>query len=285
MKTIYLLSTIISLLIIGKVNAQGFDEQMLKTTVLIEKIENNKFINHGTGFIMYNYNNPSELIVVSCAHLFINKKVISVRVTPDPSFIQYLEKQNIKGVVIDNVFVVDNFVRFVVILDTNNFRKHPTLDIAAFKFSIPVISHEVDSIETYINFTQLAGIPKSMIKYRNEIKLGGESCFIGFPYGLGSTELVEPVVRLGSVAWLPKNLDFYLLDDFSYGGNSGSPIFQNSKLIGMVIGHQGITIKNILNQPDTSKLRFEVNDIDLNLGLAKCLYVDDIMKVVNEISN
>jgi hypothetical protein len=36
----------------------------------------------------------------------------------------------------------------------------------------------------------------------------------------------------------------------------------------MIIGHQSIKIENILNQPKSDELKFEVTDIDLNIGLA-----------------
>jgi len=96
---------------------------------------------------------------------------------------------------------------------------------------------------------------------------------------------------------LPKEHDFFLLDALSYGGNSGSPIFQkviigskpgkldwsDAKLIGMIVGHQSLKIENILNQPNPNELKFEVTDIDLNIGLARCVYSDDIVYTVTEL--
>ena len=56
----------------------------------------------------------------------------------------------------------------------------------------------------------------------------------------------------------------------------------------MIIGHQSIILENILNQPNLEELKFEKTDIELNIGLARCVYIDDIIFTINkliEISN
>jgi len=51
----------------------------------------------------------------------------------------------------------------------------------------------------------------------------------------------------------------------------------------MVVGHQSIKIDNVLNQPNPMELKFEKTDLDLNVGLARCAYVDDIMYTVEQL--
>jgi hypothetical protein len=276
---------------------QWLDPQTLKSTVLLEKVQGTNFITHGTGILMYNYDNPTELIVVTCAHLLKNKNQISVRVKPDSSFIKLLKETGQKHLLVENALVINNTVRFIADISGQKSFIHPQLDIAAFRLKIPPVFHITDSSRTQIDMSKLLGIPKSGVAYRKELSLGDEVYFVGFPLGYGATEFVEPIVRSGSVAWLPIKDNVFLLDAFSYGGNSGSPIFRkrivgtkpgeiswsSSKLIGMVVGHQSIQLNNILNQPNPDELKFEVTDIDLNIGLARCVYIDDIMYSINQL--
>jgi hypothetical protein len=278
--------------------SQWLDPQLLKSTVLLEKIQNNSFVPHGTGILMYNYNNPSELIVVTCAHLIRDKKQISVRVKPDSNFIKVLSQTGQKQLVINNAIVIGNTLRFLASLESDNCFIHPTLDIAAFRLIIPPAIFVTDTSRTRIEMSKLLGIPKSGLEFRKDLLLGDEVYFIGFPLGYGATNLVEPIVRSGSIAWLPEEENIFLLDAFSFGGNSGSPIFRKriigskvgelswsgSTLIGMIIGHQSIQIENILNQPNQNELKFEITDIDLNIGLSSCVYIDDIIETINMLS-
>jgi hypothetical protein len=293
-----LLKIVIGLLAIhlySKSNAQWLEPQTLQTTVLIEKIEKNSFIPHGTGILMYNYDKPYEYIVVTCAHLISNKKQLSVRVKPDSSFIALLKETGQKRLVIENAIVINNTVRFIVELGEKEKFIHPDLEIAAFRLRIPAVFYYTDTSQTQIDMTKLLCIPKSGVDYRKDLSLGDEIYFVGFPLGYGATDFVEPIVRSGSIAWLPVDEKLFLLDAFSYGGNSGSPIFRksivgsergvlswsNAKLVGMVVGHQSIKLENILNQPNPNELKFEKTDIDLNIGLARCVYVDDIMTTID----
>ena len=152
------------------------------------------------------------------------------------------------------------------------------LDIGVFSINNPNKAFENDSIE--IKVAELKGIPKSRISYKDKIPLGLDVYFTGFPFSIGteyglsltglySDEIPNPLVRKGSIAWKSDNNNEFLLDAFSYGGNSGSPIFTLSDiqnrtyLIGMVIGH----------------LPSEQSD---NIGLARCIWIDDIMKLVEK---
>lgn len=251
--------------------SQWFNPETLQTTVLLEKIENNRFITHGTGILLFNYDNPREFIVVTCAHLLKDKSQISVRVKPDSTFLNVLKGTGQRQVMIENAIVINNTVRFIAQLGLKDKFIDSDLDIAAFRLKIPAAFHVTDSTYNQIDMTKLKGIPKSGISLKKELTLGDEVFFIGFPLGYGATEFVEPIIRSGSIAWLPLNENIFLLDALSYGGNSGSPIFRKmiigvkpgtlewspSKLVGMVVGHQSIKLENMLNQPNPSELKFE----------------------------
>jgi len=293
MKKIFVVSLIfINLNLV--VLAEWFDDQALRSTVLLEKIEQNKFTPFGTGIYIYNYESRTKLIVVTCAHLIKGKSRISVRVNADSSIINHLMLNKKQGMTYRNAIIKDNTVRLIVELK-DNYYINPKLDIAAFYFRIPALYNDIGE---EIRLTEPAGVPKSSFKYRNELSLGDEVYFVGFPLGYGSLRVVEPIIRSGSIAWLPSDFDFFLLDAFSYGGNSGSPVFQKciigarpgdlswskTKLLEMVVGHQSVQLKNILNQPDPKKLKFETTDIDLNIGLARCVYIDDIEFVIKKLN-
>ena len=296
MKELSRLLIILSVLLHTNIsNGQWLEKQSLNTTVLLEKIDKNGFSPYGTGFLVYNYDNTEEQIVITCAHLIRGKKTISLRVNPDSSFINRLSAQARKGVLFKNVLIEENSIRFIIDLTKTPVYIHPELDIAAFNIVVPILAIEPNS--SPIKPVNFLFVPQSMIKKRADLSLGDEVYFIGFPLGYGTFKYVEPIVRSGSIAWLPKDENIFLIDAFSYGGNSGSPIFQKrivdsqhgdltlaaSKLVGMIVGHQSIKLENMLNQPNPDELKFEAKDVDLNIGLARCVYTDDINYVIEKL--
>jgi hypothetical protein len=284
--------------LISMLNAQWLNNETLKTTVLLEKFDGKDLIPHGTGFLFYNYNKTTDIIVVTCAHLIQNKEVLSVRLNPDSTLIKILSEAQKKGTIIQNALIEQNSIRFFVDLSKSPSFIHPTLDVAAFAFKMPLIIDKSDTLFKPLKLADISFIPKSIIKKRADLSLGDEVYFIGFPLGYGSLNNVEPIVRSGSIAWLPSDDNIYMLDAFSYGGNSGSPVFQKNllgskpgelkwsgtELVGMIVGHQSIKIENILNQPKKDELKFEITDIDINIGLARCIYTDDIIFVIDKLN-
>jgi len=186
---------------------QWLDKQNLQATVLIEKIDSNhNFIPHGTGFLIYNYDKKSsELIVVTCAHLLKGKSEICVRVNPDTSIVGKLSFGKYQGALINNALITNNSIRFIVDLKKIPTFFHPQKDIAAFYFSVPAIYQQKDSITRLLKLVDILSIPKSGIRFKKDLSLGDEAYFIGFPLGYGAAQFVEPIIRSGSIAWLPVN--------------------------------------------------------------------------------
>ncbi len=299
-KTIFL--TLIAL--IQCTYAQWFDPQTIQTTVLIEKmVEKNKLSPHGTGFLLYNYHNPKEYAVITCAHLIKGRKEIFVRMNIDSSILSNFKKEKVAAIFAGNKSWMIRENNLILKIQLN--RAPPTfvidtlLDIGAFLINIPIAAIVEDSAKIAMKVASKLGIPKSQITYRKELKLGDEVYFIGFPFNLGADNTISPIVRSGSIAWLPLNHSFFLLDALSYGGNSGSPIFSKvlfgtkvghmewdpPKLVGMITGHHGMKIENVLTQPDTTLLKFEKGSVETNFGLATCVYMDDILQLVNKLTN
>lgn len=257
-----------------------FNEELRTCIILLEKEENGILLPHGTGFIIYNYKNTDEEIVVTCEHVLRNKSII-VKIPVSDKAKERLKSGNYKSVEwFGKVWLFDGYnLRTNVDLVKNvNFYKHDSLDIAAFKINFPgKIMENKDTLD----FSIVTSIPKSMFKKKNQITLGTEIYFLGFPfaigtqYGLGfsgkySDKINNPLIRTGILAWKAEEEKEFLLDAFSFTGNSGSPIFTksgvfegNNYLIGMTIGHLGQDERN-------------------NIGLARCLWIDDIITVIDK---
>jgi hypothetical protein len=283
--------------------SQWLDKQSLKNVVLIETKVDNVYKPFGTGFLFWNYNQPEYAIVVTCAHL-LNKKELYITLNADSILLNYVQKSLPKINTVQSEkhlwFIDKNKLRCRIQLSQYSKAIHPSLDIGAFLLDIPRGEQKDDSGRVILKFSDVKTVSRSFIKSRKDISLGDEVYFVGFPFGIGSlSDQIEPLVRSGSVAWMSNTSDEFLLDSFSFGGNSGSPIYlksilgskpgklewDQSFLIGIIIGHHSISLDNILTQPNPNELKFEKGSVDLNIGLARCLWADDILKVVDMTKN
>lgn len=300
MKYKLFLVTLFILLFAKFLFAQWADPQSLQATVLIEKESGQP---HGTGFLLYDYKNSGSYIVVTCSHLIGTHKRFLVRVSADTTIINYLKSRNIPAILLKNVKSVVERESVTIIVDlygtdgSKLFVQDTTLDIAAFYLRNFDVTIKIDSVTNTYKATNMLGIPMSQYAYRKDLSLGDEVYFVGFPFGIGTANLIEPLIRSGSIAWMSKNTKEFLLDAFSFGGNSGSPIFQKiilgakpgslewkpPKLVGMITSHHGLTLDNVLTQPNPNELNYEKNSVHLNFGLARCVYLDDILNVVNKL--
>lgn len=279
--------------------AQWFDSQTLNATVLLEKDNENSIESHGTGFILYNYDNPDFPIIVTAGHLLLRSSIY-VSLNADTSFVRFAHRNNLTHFEQGKIkwSLSGNRIRILVELSKSpnqNFVIHPTLDIGAFMTWIPpsLINSSGDIIVEKV--TDVLKIPKSSIRSKREVSLGDEIYFVGFPFGIGSAGKIEPLIRSGSIAWLPSDSPEFLLDAVSYGGNSGSPVFtkrltepsrlvrDQTYLIGMVVGHLEQSYNDILKLPDPGQKKVQPVDIKYNIGLAQCVGIDDILKVVEEV--
>lgn len=261
-----------------------FSDASLQATVLLEKKVGDRFIAKGTGIMIMEYSSDNG-IIVSCEHVLRGDSIYVVIPTTE-EFKEFIladyglhtlqnkfEQNNIlwnKG---------DGFIRLKVGLHEGiNFQKQPDgLDIAGFKFKA-ISSVWLPLIEKEIKIHNLLFIPRSFIQKEKDYKLGDDCYFVGFPFGLGTSSSPVPLfksqspkhlVRRATIAWVSEEHNEFLIDGFSYGGNSGGPLLKvgggeglpDFYLIGMVIGH------------------FSDGD-GLNTGLARVLKSDQILEVV-----
>lgn len=259
---------------------QWFDEELVGSIVLLEKEVNRKFIPHGTGFLIYNYETPSNPILVTCAHV-LKRSEIYVTVTADSELIRYAKAKNINEFFInESTWILHgNQLKLKVNLKKDiSYVTHKSIDIAALPIGLATRYGE-------LGLSKTKTIPKHRIqKSETNSLLGDEVYFVGFPFGIGTEDILQPLVRSGSIAWLSKESSIFLLDAFSNPGNSGSPVFTKkslskpeSYLIGMVIGHIPEPIELPVGKGGCAKSK---TFIQQNIGLARCVWVNDIMTVV-----
>lgn len=273
----------------GWVDAQGqpigwFDNQSIYNTVLLEKIQrdssfipqrdsifilriDSSFIPHGTGFLIYNYENEARPTLVTCKHLLKGSEIYVV-VTADSELISCMKEKRKRFIPIGNStwMLQGNVLRLRVNLqEGHTYVTHPdtSLDIAAIPIGLGARGET--KLLGAIKLTKTIMFSKSGIGERSKSNLGEDVYFVGFPFGIGSKGILCPLVRSGAIAWLSTEGKEFLLDAFSYPGNSGSPVYLKNIpvypcLIGMVIGHLGPHYENF--------------------GLARCVWVDDILTVV-----
>jgi hypothetical protein len=306
MKQIVRLVLILTFLSINESNAQWFDEIALKSSVHIEICKDDTFKSLGTGFLLAWSDDVTRAVLVTCAHIVKNKSEIFVTVNVDRQFLNWAVKNNMKHVTIrdsidqgvikdEKTWDIDaNYIRTKLILQNEVMVIHKDLDIAVVYLDLPNIKMQVNEqdsiIRTIINkpiYQSLKGITVFQKSYilpdnilsKDQVMLGDNIFFVGFPFGLGTTPILQPVVRSGIVAWKSEYHSNFLLDALSFGGNSGSAVFsqksnsKDAKLIGMVTGH----IDTVINK--TGEKSF------INAGLVTCVWIDDIGKTVDELGN
>jgi hypothetical protein len=271
------ISLVLEITLVFICNALGqpihwFDDLSIRNTVLLEKLEKGEFKPHGTGFLNYNYKNETRPIIVTCAHLLKGSEIY-VKVPADSELILCMKGDNDSITMGESTWKLqNNNLRLRVKLTKNRtYVTHPdtSLDIAAFPIGLWT---SADTKKGHLKFTKTTMMSKSYTRTRSDIFLGDEVYFVGFPFGIGTQGTLTPLVRSGSIAWLSNESKIFLLDAFSYPGNSGSAIYTKMKLqdsysclVGMILGHLGTDSEN--------------------WGLARCVWFDDILPIVQRAEN
>lgn len=276
--------------------ATWYNDETSKATVLIEKQIGDSFYVHGAGVLLYNYNNIAKPIVITNHHI-VKRPEICVSITADTSLVNLMNKYKVKELFFNKTKWLLRGTRLYCTIKTGYPNKpmyfiHPdtTIDLAAFPIDI-ASSFELEN--GFIAKVNYLGVPKSGIRIKDSVSIGDEVYFLGFPISYGSTEKITPIVRSGSVACFNPNGKEFILDAFSFGGNSGGPIFtksiinkpgnltwDSSQLIGLVYGHHGIS--ELLLKPLADSIPITISLTELqNMGLVRCIWANDILIVYN----
>jgi S1-C subfamily serine protease len=256
-----------------------------KTVVLIEKFYQRDGRTgtepHGTGFFLNDDNVPYNSYLVTNAHLLINKDSVSI----------LYNKADEKGIARKTLVLVESKS------GARMWKKHPQEDIA-----IVPIKGLIGSDARAWNFSRILS--------SESLFIGEEVYFFGFPLGLKSIigKGSRPVLRKGIVSFKAQeptpigdevlSVNQYLIDGFSFGGNSGSPVVtpanmprKRARLVGIIFDHvrdfqlfivandtlyaefKGDTLK-IVPHPDTLL-------VDINTGLAMVIPAEKIKETLN----
>jgi hypothetical protein len=288
MKKIFLLVVFITFIVLN-INSQvpsHLPEIVIRSVVLLEKKVDSLFVPHGTGFLILSYDKDKPVIVVTNEHILRNK-YIYITVPADSGLIKYMNIKNYGSIEVNGEEweFTGNALRLKYeLIQDSTFVSDKELDIAAFKIKMANSIFVNDSTE--LKLSKISCLGRTAIKYKKDIPLGTETFFIGFPFAIGtslgwcyngnatklfSANIPSPLIRRGIVAWKSAEYDTFLLDAFSYNGNSGSPIFatlsdfpNQTCLIGIVAGH----------------LPSENSD---NVGLARCIWSDKIIELIKKL--
>lgn len=272
-----------------------FNQETISATVLLEKKVGPDFFAKGTGFLLYNYESSDMITLVTCAHILAGSETY-MTVEADPFLNELLGK--VKNQKIGPWTYHEGTMRIPI--DRTKVAFDKDKDIAACRIPTLVEAIFGDNQTKIIKIITVKGIPKSVISRKSEIRLGKDIYFLGFPFAIGTksgyslqlsnnvieksldftSDISNPVLRHGIVSWKSDFESEFLVDAFSYGGNSGSPVFTKGysseapMLVGMVLGHLGESIDNS---------RTNINEIVVqgNSGLARCIWIDDILQVVD----
>lgn len=223
-----------------------FFNQFKSAVVLIEKYESlgpgsYRIAPLGTGF--WTRVESNKAVLVTNKHVLAGRAQVVLRSTPKSGFTSAL-------LLID---LVDKTGKPLWVGHPD-----PLVDVAAVQPSNHV---RLNGIEPNI-----ISVQTTLFSSAAEIIEGDDVFFLGFPLGLRTTESASPLLRSGSVSLKPTQ-DFlltalgdtvgrniYLLDGYSIGGSSGSPVFLKPgmsrpfvqpntiqttqlKLVGIVSGH------------------------------------------------
>jgi hypothetical protein len=292
---------IMSLCICSIINAQWFDPQTLNCTVLLEKKQDSMFVPLGTGFVLWNYRNRNQPIVITAGHL-LNRQDLFVSINADSSLIRYAQKNHLDTIIIDKLkwSIINGKLRAKIRLTKSPVATYlidSTIDIGLFLIDMATSTKTFEGDSICLAKFQI--LPKSKFRIRSDVSLGDELYFIGFPFGIGTDFKLEPVIRSGSVAWMSKSVNEFLLDAFSFGGNSGSPVFSkillgrnpgmlswdDAYLLGVIVGHLGEKMEGVLVQPDPNVAGIVRNNYEgQNYGLARCIWLDSILPLIDRAS-
>ena len=224
MKTIFCLFCIVSITISGfSQKRYDFNETVYKAVVLLEKHVGNKFEPHGTGILFTDNQDSSKRIIVTCQHV-LARQDIYVTIETTPEFRALNSTQNGRRLYLNGYEWTynDGVIRTKVTLKKDSsYVRHPHgLDVAVFKVSVPL---QITKNSTKTPIVNARDISNTFIRLKNNVSVGEDVFFLGFPYGLGTGFPLTPILRKGAVAWISDK--YFLLDAMSYNGNSGSPVF------------------------------------------------------------
>ena len=244
-------------------DANWYGESTAQCVVLLKTEERT-----GVGFLI-SLKDYDNWIVVTCKHVLKDIDNINVVFNLNPSLLEHVDKNNLKSLNFegDTWELYNDCAMTRIKLDENKtyVTSDKGLDIAAFFIKAPPLVLEAKHI------------PERYFGNESMLRMGEDVYFIGFPMGLGVKSSISPLLRTGIISWVSNEENEFLIDAFSYPGNSGSPVFTKMShlstnrnkpyLVGMVKSH------------------LEAKESKDNIGLANCVSIIEIRLLLNKLKN
>ena len=261
---------------IGKAES-GLPIYWEKIVVMIEKeVQNNDgtvdTVPHGTGFLFV-VDGTTGIFLVTNKHLLSGRNLVFIRFNkldfdPKKDKVRYHREP---------CLLIDR--------DSKPLWKghpNPNVDVAAIKINQPTAKVDVRQLDY------------SRLKSFDSLEVGEDVYFFGYPLGIlglkGKGDF--PILRSGVVSYKSFELTLigesiidsamFLIDGFSFGGNSGSPVLTrvgNTKamLVGIIKGHVPDFQTKILKGEHPDTITFEQN-----AGLAIVISADRIKETLEQ---
>lgn len=220
--------SIFSILIFNMSNAQTLNKAFLDSTVLISYKVDSKKTSSGTGFFVFREINNSQgyIFLITNKHALPLKgeeKSINIRVNT-----QVEQENKVKQIDIDIVGKDGDYLPCV------GFHPNDKFDIAAINITELVIKHNIKGL--WLPYSSFA--TKDILKKEN-ISIGDEIFFLGYPDSIYDPRNVFPILRIGIISTmpiegysfnkrlrkqygLPEKIDGFLIDAHVFPGSSGS---------------------------------------------------------------
>ena len=276
----YVFSTVLFLIFAFSTsgNSQsGLPKYWEKCVVMIEKELQNTdgtidTVPHGTGFIFFD--STLGTFLVTNRHILKGRDLVFTRYNKS----NFDSKEDTVRYHRERYYLIGKDLKPLWI-------GHPdsTIDVAALKISLPNVKIDV----------RILGY--SRFKDFDSLEVGEDIYFFGFPLGVvGSKGKGDfPILRSGVVSYKSLELTYvgdatvdsaeFLIDGFSFGGNSGSPVLtrvtsgRKSALVGIVKGHVPLNYRSIIEKAGPDTVSFEQNT-----GLAIAICADRIRETLEQ---
>lgn len=233
-------------------------EDLLKTTVLIGVQKEKEFQPIGTGFLL---SFQKKILLLTCKHVAEKDK-------DNFTVIFNLKDGSIASRPLKALKEKYNF----------NWRFHKDEDIAAIIFGIDISKDD------------LLLVPHDFVENYEDLEIGDDVFFLGYPMGITSQESAYPLTRSGIIS-TKFGKGVILIDGNSFPGNSGGPVFfkpaifdlkkkqigkvRPPKLIGMIF--ENINYEDVAVSVQTEKPRVIFSE---NSALAKAYSVNKIFELL-----
>lgn len=290
----FFLSIVCIFFMLKETNCQSkypLSDQINKSTVKIDLIDNGKNIGSASGFVLAF--NISDSIDVPC--LISNKHVLQAVDTVLLTF---------NGEIISQTPLDSIIIRTIVDLNLYNAIPHPSSDIDLAALPLNPIAYQLGKQNFTIDFTIVGENLIPTIEDLNKFKVVNDVLIVGYPIGISDTTHNSPIFRKGITSTDPSVMyngrNEFLIDAAIFPGSSGSPVFivgseiqrkpnvigfaETVYLVGILYGGLEYTVQGEV-KPVQIPNKFEIKSLtNIPIDLGVVINSRELFKIKDEIS-